>query len=82
MLVPSVSTQFRWSLTPHWLSWWGVSLRVDSVDVESTQSDEFFEYLGEFDFIHVFETNLGYVSGDQMGAFDGKKTEVKNLVQV
>ncbi len=29
-----------------------------------------------------FETNLGYESGDQVGAFDEKKTEVKNLVQV
>jgi hypothetical protein len=26
--------------------------------------------------------NLGYESGDQVGAFDEKKTEVKNLVQV
>jgi hypothetical protein len=33
-----------------------------------------------FDFI--FETNLGYESGDRVGAFDEKKTEVKNLVQV
>jgi hypothetical protein len=38
---------------------------------ESTQSDEKFEYLGEFDFI--FETNLGYESGDRVGAFDEKK---------
>jgi hypothetical protein len=33
------------------------------------------EYLGEFDFI--FETLLGYVSGDQMGSFEAKKTESK-----
>jgi hypothetical protein len=26
--------------------------------------------------------NLGYESGDQVAAFDEKKTEVKNLVQV
>jgi hypothetical protein len=26
--------------------------------------------------------NLGYESGDQVVAFDEKKTEVKNLVQV
>ncbi len=43
-------------------------------------SDKKFEYLGEFDFI--FETNLGYESGDRVGAFDEKKTEVKNLMQV
>jgi hypothetical protein len=33
------------------------------------------EYLGEFEF--VFKTVLGYVSGDQMGYFEGKKTESK-----
>ncbi len=33
------------------------------------------EYLGEFEFI--FETVLGYVSGDQMGYFEGKKTKSK-----
>jgi hypothetical protein len=33
------------------------------------------ECLGEFKFI--FETVLGYVSGDQMGYFEGKKTESK-----
>ncbi len=33
------------------------------------------EYLGEFEFI--FETVLGYVSGDQLGYFEGKKTESK-----
>jgi hypothetical protein len=33
------------------------------------------EYLGEFEFI--FETVLGYVSGDQMGYFEAKKTESK-----
>ncbi len=33
------------------------------------------EYLGEFEFI--FETVLGYVSGDQMGSFEAKKTESK-----
>ncbi len=33
------------------------------------------EYLGEFEFI--FETVLGYVSGDQMDYFEGKKTESK-----
>ena len=47
---------------------------------ESTDSDGNFEYLGEFDFI--FETNLGYESGDQVGAFDEKKTKVENLVEV
>ncbi len=35
----------------------------------------FIEYLGEFEFI--FETVLGYVSGDQMGSFEAKKTESK-----
>jgi hypothetical protein len=33
------------------------------------------EYLGEFEFI--FQTVLGYVSGDQMGYFEAKKTESK-----
>ncbi len=33
------------------------------------------EYLGEFEFI--LETVLGYVSRDQMGYFEGKKTESK-----
>ncbi len=31
------------------------------------------EYLGEFEFI--FETVLGYVSGDQMGSFEAKKKQ-------
>jgi hypothetical protein len=31
----------------------------------------FIEYLCEFEFI--FETILGYESGDQMGSFDAKK---------
>ncbi len=39
-----------------------------------------FEYLGEFKFI--FENNLGSWSGDQKLAFDEKKTNVENLVQV
>ncbi len=33
------------------------------------------EYLGEVEFI--FETVLGYVSGDQMGYFEARKTESK-----
>jgi hypothetical protein len=33
------------------------------------------EYLGEFEFI--FKTVLGYVSEDQMGYFEAKKTESK-----
>jgi hypothetical protein len=33
------------------------------------------EYLGEFEF--TFETVLSYVSGDQLGYFEGKKTESK-----
>ncbi len=33
------------------------------------------EYLGEFEFI--FETVLGYVSGNQMDYFEAKKTESK-----
>ncbi len=33
------------------------------------------EYLGDFEFI--FETVLGYVSGDQMGYFEAKITESK-----
>ncbi len=33
------------------------------------------EYLGELEFI--FETVLGYVSGDQMGYVEAKKTESK-----
>ncbi len=36
------------------------------------------EYLGEFKFI--FETVLGYVSGDQMGSFEAKKNGVENLM--
>ncbi len=35
---------------------------------------------GEFNFI--FKTNSGFVSGDQAGAFDEKKPEVKDLMQV
>ncbi len=35
MLVPSALTQLTWSLIPRWLSWRGVSLRVNSVDGES-----------------------------------------------
>ncbi len=38
-----------------------------------------FGYLGEIDFI--FETNLGFESGDQMGSCDEKK-DLKNLMQV
>ncbi len=34
------------------------------------------KYLGEFEFI--FKTVLGYVSGDQMGSFEAKKTESKS----
>jgi hypothetical protein len=33
------------------------------------------EYLGEFEFI--FKTVLGYVSGDQVGSFEAKKTKSK-----
>jgi hypothetical protein len=33
------------------------------------------KYLGEFEFI--FETVLVYVSGDQMGSFEAKKTKSK-----
>ncbi len=33
------------------------------------------EYLGEFEF--MFETVLGYISGEQMGYFEAKKTESK-----
>jgi hypothetical protein len=33
------------------------------------------EYLGVFEFI--FETVLGYVSGDQLGSFEAKKRESK-----
>jgi hypothetical protein len=36
------------------------------------------EYLGEFEFI--FETVLGYVSGDRMGYFEAKKNGVENLM--
>jgi hypothetical protein len=36
-----------------------------------------FEYLGECEFI--FKNNQECQSGDQEGAFDTKKTEVKNL---
>ncbi len=39
-----------------------------------------FEYLSEFKF--TCEKNLWSGSGDQMGSFDEKKTEEKNLVQV
>ncbi len=34
------------------------------------------EYLGKFDFI--FETVLGYVSGDQMGSFEAKNRSQKS----
>ncbi len=34
------------------------------------------EFLGEFEFI--FETVLGYVSGDQMGSFEAKKRSRKS----
>ncbi len=34
------------------------------------------EYLGEFEFI--FETVLGFVSGDQMGSFEAKKWSRKS----
>ncbi len=34
------------------------------------------ENLGEFKFI--FETFLGYVSGDQLGSFEAKKTKSKS----
>jgi hypothetical protein len=33
------------------------------------------EYLGELEF--MFETVLGYISGEQMGYFEAKKTESK-----
>jgi hypothetical protein len=36
------------------------------------------KYLGEFEFI--FETVLGYVSGDQMDYFEAKKIGVENLM--
>ncbi len=36
------------------------------------------EYLGKFEF--VFETVLDYESGDQMGTFDAKKTDIENLM--
>ncbi len=39
-----------------------------------------FEYLGDIEFI--FENNLGSWSGDQELAFDEKKMNVENLVQV
>jgi hypothetical protein len=39
-----------------------------------------FEYLGDFEFI--FENNLGSWLGDQELAFDEKKLNVENLVQV
>jgi hypothetical protein len=45
--------------------------KINSALTQSTQSDEKFKYLCEFEFI--FKTNLGYESGDQVGAFDGKK---------
>ncbi len=48
---------------------------INSVLTESTQSAKQFEHLGEFDFI--FETNLGYESGDQIGAVDEKKLKSK-----
>ncbi len=47
----------------------------NSTLTESTQSDEKFEYLSEFDFI--FETNLGYELGDRVGPFDEKKQKSK-----
>jgi hypothetical protein len=48
------------------------------------QSDELFKYLSKFNFI--FETNLGYESGDQMGVVDeqnrSKKSRASLLLKV
>jgi hypothetical protein len=52
----------------------------NSALTESTQSDKKFEYLGEFDFI--FETNLGYETGDPVGAFDEKNRSQKSRASV
>jgi hypothetical protein len=49
--------------------------KIYSVLTESTRSVEYFEYLGEFDF--VFETNLGCESGDQVDTFDEKNQKSK-----
>jgi hypothetical protein len=40
-------------------------------------SNEYFEYLGEFDFIS--ETNLVYGSRDQMGSLDEENREQKSV---
>ncbi len=37
-----------------------------------------FEYRGKFEFL--YETNLEYESGSQVGSFDKKKPAVKNLI--
>jgi hypothetical protein len=49
--------------------------KINSALTESTQSEKKLEYLSEFDFI--FKTNVGYESGDQVGAFDEKKNRTK-----
>jgi hypothetical protein len=53
---------------------------MNSALTESLQSDKKFQYLDEFNFI--FETNLGYESGDQVGAFDEKKLKEKSRASV
>ncbi len=44
------------------------------------QSKEQFKYLKKFNFI--FNKALGYESGDQVGAFDGKNTSKKSRANV
>ncbi len=47
---------------------------------ESTRSDKYFEYLGEFNFI--FEMNLGYESGEQVVALGEKNRSHKSRTSV
>jgi hypothetical protein len=54
--------------------------KINSTLTESTQSDELFEYLGEFDLI--FETNLGFESGNRVGDFDEKNRSKKSRASV
>ncbi len=54
--------------------------KINSALTESTQSDKYFAYLGELDFI--FKKNLGYESRDQVDAFDEKNRIKKSCASV
>jgi hypothetical protein len=42
---------------------------------------DLFDYLDEIDIVYSTSTNLGYVSGDQVGTFH-EKAEVENVQQM